>query len=308
MSLYTRWKVYRAVSLQPSSSIASISSLAMLVHGASGIPGGLARAKARSLWDSAKAHGLSPVLTGHGTRKQAQVFEVLVLESMDVTDAVERLSTASEEEKKGDSGRPYKPIEVLGCLLVKQRVKQHLGDLFVDSVYGSKLEQDDKESVKRKEGEMRRTIDAARELGGQVEELGRILEKVWKTPTASLDHINLDESVDFSQAQDSVDTQINALLSALVLYRRVFSDPLQLGCSSALLSPPPSPTLRSGSKGTRMVHALRQALGSRVFEDEDGDEEAEGEEEGGRLEDARDRVVDLIVEMERSSRGASTAL
>lgn len=224
---------------------------------------------------------------------------------MDVTEAVERLSTASEGEKKGDAGRPYKPIEVLGCLLVKQRVKQHLGELFVDSVYGSKSEKDDKEFAKRKESEMRRTIDAARELGGQVEELGRVLEKVWKIPGAALDHINLDQDIDLSQAQDSVDTQINALLSAVVLYRRVFSDPLQLaGCSSALLSPPPSPTLRSGSKGTRMVHALRQALGSRVFEEE---EEGEGEE-GGRLEDARDRVVDLIVEMERSSRGASTAL
>ena len=66
--------------------------------------------------------------------------------------------------------------------------------------------------------------------------------------------------------------------------------------------------MRSGSKGTRMVHALRQALGSRVFEEGDGEEGAEGEgEEGGRLEDARDRVVDLIVEMERSSRGTSRA-
>ena len=158
---------------------------------------------------------------------------------------------------------------------------------------------------------MRRTIDAARELGGQVKELGRVPEKVWKTPSAALDHINVDKDLDHFEAQDSVDTQINALLSALGLYHRVFSssDPLQLArCSSALLSPPPSPTLKSGSKGTRMVHVLRQALGSRVFEDGDGEEGAEGEEEGGRLEDARDRVVDLIVEMERSSRGASTAL
>jgi hypothetical protein len=163
---------------------------------------------------------------------------------------------------------------VLGCLLVK-RVKQHLGELFIDSVYGRKSEKDDEESTKQKEGEMRRTIDAARELSGQVEELGRVLEKVWKTSCAALDHItvdlNLDKEVDVSQTQDSVDTQINALLSALVLYRRVFSDPLQLaGCSSALLSPPPPPMLRSESKGTRMVHALRQVLGSRVFEEGDG--------------------------------------
>ena len=72
---------------------------------------------------------------------------------------------------------------------------------------------------------MRRTIDAARELGGQVKELGRVLEKVWKTPCAALDHINVDKDLDHFEAQDSVDTQINALLSALVLYHRVFSDP-----------------------------------------------------------------------------------
>ena len=109
---------------------------------------------------------------------------------------------------------------MLGCLLVKQRIKQHLGKLFVGSVYGSKSEKDDKESAKRKEGEMKRTIDAARELGGQVEDLGRVLEKVGKTPGAALDHItlNLDKDVDFSQSQDSVDTHIDALLSALVLY------------------------------------------------------------------------------------------
>jgi len=92
------------------------------------------------------------ILTGHSTTKRAQAFEVLVLESMDVTEAVEWLSTASK--KKGDAWRTYKPIEVLGCLLVKQGVKQYLGELFVDPVYGSKLEKDDKESVKRKEGSL----------------------------------------------------------------------------------------------------------------------------------------------------------
>ena len=114
MSLYTHYKVYHAISLQPSSSIASISSLAMLVYGASGIPDGLARAKARSLWDSAEAHSMSPVLAGHGTRKQAQAFEVLVLKSMDVSEAVERLSEASEEERRKvmEGGR----INLLRCL------------------------------------------------------------------------------------------------------------------------------------------------------------------------------------------------
>ena len=60
---------------------------------------------------------MSPILTSHSTRKRAQVFEVLVLYSMDVTEAAERFSKASEKEKKGDA-RTYKPIEVLRCLLV----------------------------------------------------------------------------------------------------------------------------------------------------------------------------------------------
>ena len=78
---------------------------------------GLARTKAHFLWDSARAHALSPILTSHSTRKRAQVFEVLVLYSMDVTEAAERFSKASEREKKGDA-RTYKPIEVFRCLLV----------------------------------------------------------------------------------------------------------------------------------------------------------------------------------------------
>ena len=60
---------------------------------------------------------MSPILTSRSTRKRAQVFEVLVLCSMDVTETAERLSKDSEREKKGDARRTY-PIEVLGCFLV----------------------------------------------------------------------------------------------------------------------------------------------------------------------------------------------
>ena len=73
--------------------------------------------------------------------------------------------------------------------------------------------------------------------------------------------------------------------------------PKGVSVTSVLLSPPPSPTSRSqASKEGNLFLDLRKALGNRVFED--GDRE-------GEMEDARDRVVDLIVEMERRGRSSS---
>ena len=115
-----------------------------------------------------------------------------------------------------------------------------------------------------------------------------------------------------SPAVDGDDDEIKALFTALVLYRRAFgtttaTDLQQHPCdpSSTLLSPPPSPTMRGSVKYTRMLLELRKALGNRVFED-NVDDDMEGGGAGGcassrvlGLEDARDRVVDMIVDVER---------
>ena len=108
-----------------------------------------------------------------------------------------------------------------------------------------------------------------------------------------------------------VDYEIKALFTALVLYRRAFATDLHPECdpSSTLLSPSPSPTLTTRSVNyARMLLELRKALGDRVFEDNDTNVDGEGEVDmkGGydasrvlRLEDARDRVASITVDVER---------
>jgi len=242
----------------------------------------LARIKARSLWVAAEQ------LT---KKTQHNVSERLVLQSVDLADAASRLGSASPKVRS-DGVRSYTPLQVLGCLVVKERVKEHLASLFVEAVGA--------QEVVKEDAEWRKTIDAARELGGHIEELGKMLERVWKsTDASSIDdsELALDAAADF---EADVDGEVKALLAALVLYRRLFGD-AETEClsssTSTLLSPPPSPTptAKRSKKHARMLLSLRKALGNRVFED--------AEEEG--LEDARDRVVDLIVDAERRERGAS---
>ncbi len=106
----------------------------------------------------------------------------------------------------------------------------------------------------------------------------------------------------------SADTDIRALLTAVVLHRRLFAEAHDGALSSStLLSPPPTPTAKTTIKRGQMLQALRTVLGSRVFEDEgiigaraarDVDADDDAVEELG-LEDARDRVVDMIFDSER---------
>jgi hypothetical protein len=223
------------------------------------------------------------------------VFEKLVMESFQLEEAVKVLDEASPKDKtNGESA--LTPIEVLGATLVKQRVKQHLGALFVEAVSLSQDEivEQEKDESKNLEAEICRTIEAAKELRGSIEELGCTLERVWKSSSAAalLDEVtttDVDES-----SERGVDGEIRALLTALVLYKRMFSGSNTPTVSSLLISPPPSPTGARVSKEGQALLSLRKALGSRVFED--GDRE-------GSMEDARDKVVDLIVDTERRGKG-----
>lgn len=97
-----------------------------------------------------------------------------------------------------------------------------------------------------------------------------------------------------------------------MLYRRVFPSSI-LNCVSAsgaepvsfILSPPPSPS----RKNPELLYSLRMALGSPVFEYTSESAEAESESQndderlGLALEDARDRVIDMLVDGERAGRG-----
>lgn len=254
----------------------------MVVSGADQTLGGIARAKARVIWELAK-----PSKVG---RTPTKASELLVLESLDVPEASLRLQLASPQDKT-DGERQYSPIEVAACVLVRERTKRHLGQIFVDVVG---VDDEEKEQrTKAMNTEIRRTIDAARELGGSVEYMGKVLERAWKAASS----LSMDDVLVLDKL--SVDGEIKSLLMALILYRKIFM-PSTSSSGGMLMSPPPSPSRIRRGKGPSeadMAFALRTALGSRIFEDGDGI--------GGRLEDARDRVVDLVVDYERRGRSPS---
>jgi hypothetical protein len=161
-------------------------------------------------------------------------------------------------------------------------------------------EQDNTEEEKRKE-----TIDAGKSLGGRTRDFAEALEKVWGTGVNDVDDILDDEATE----DDAVESEIRSILSALILYRRIFPSSI-LSCASAsgvdpvsfILSPPPSPS----RKNADLHLALRRALASDVFDfdGEDVEDQNMSQEQrlGVALEHARDRVVDMLVEGERAGR------
>lgn len=322
--------MYSSLLTSPSRSIPQTTSAALFLQSKGGILfNTLARAKARSLWNTAKAHSEMslPPSARRGGPVSVKLYERLVLENWSAEEAAKHLPLFSLEEED----EIVTPIAALAGVLIKKRVKRHLGWLFVDAVgvenkEGQEKVEDRVESERKSEElEMRRTVEAARELGGEVEELGRILERVWKQPAnlflddlsdAFLD--NEDSEVEDGEEGEveTLDKEIKALLTGLVLYRQIFGVEKKgaAAVTSALISPPPSPasTIRPGVRSSAGVQQkernvlleLRRALGNRVFED-DTEQEVEEEAEGSLLEDARDRVVDLVVDMERRGRSVS---
>ena len=128
-------------------------------------------------------------------------------------------------------------------------------------------------------------------------------------------------------ASSSDEAEIRTLLSATLLYRRIFPSCSSLSLShpthtpfsptavSAILSPPPSPpsmSSPSGKKSLALHMSLRAALASPAFDCADerfggsgsGVRGGEGEEEMlcARLDRARDRVNDALTAVERSVR------
>jgi hypothetical protein len=242
-------QIYHHLSTWNSVGVEHISTAALALYGAGGVAGRLAKAKARSAWANAR--------TKARVKGGAAIYEKMVLEELSIDEAVDRIAYVVAADGHGDEGTEHpSPLHLLGTAIVKERVKKHLGLLFIEST--AKDTETDVDVAERQE-----TLEAARELGGRVGELGRTLERVWKLGQNSL--------VDVQDVEDDVpgvDGEIRALLNALVLFQEVF-----LNCDA----------------GGAIV--LRRALGNRVFEEWDG------------LEDARDRAVDMVVELERKSAG-----
>ncbi|KAF5390068.1 hypothetical protein D9757_003860 [Collybiopsis confluens] len=264
--------------------------------------------RARSTWDAACARkGFSGVREG-GVGVQLRPHERLVLENISLDEAVARLKSPAALHFKASDWKHYSPIGVLACMLVRERVKYHLEMMFVRTMLPNEqsyeLEDSSAPAIANKtedneEEERRRTIEAARSLGGQMAELGDILQKMWTMGVWELDDITVsNEDIDDEEELD-LDVQIRILLNTLILYRQIFSSSI-LGSTenghgsgvSILLSPPPSPSRKDG----KLHYALRRSLGCSVFE-------ADGSSVlGGAIEDARDRLIDMLVECERAGR------
>ena len=224
--------------------------------------------KGRSIWAIAQdlasgTHPKPPTL---------KINEKLVFKSLSVDEALDRLALASaSRDGWNEDGRTYTPLEVLGCLIVRERVKKHMGRLFVQVVAANSTERAAmvNDEDREEEAARRMTVDAARELGGSVEQLGKAFKRVWKTTISVED----DELLCFVGPAVDQDDEIKALFTALVLYHRAFGTgtlDLRQPCddpSSTLLSPPPSPTMKGSAKYAQMLLELRKALGNRVFED-----------------------------------------
>ncbi|KAI0319445.1 hypothetical protein OF83DRAFT_1170214 [Amylostereum chailletii] len=277
-----------------------LATLALIVHP-------LSSTKADALWArAARARLVRP-------------FEQRVLDGMTVAQAAAKLADLRNSTLLPTSPTPssssawnnfssMSPLVVLGVLSVREDVRAHAGKLFVRTVAGADAEIRPEREVQREEEARAACVAAGRSLGGRTAELVTSLERVAQG----------DEALSLSGAECAEE----ALLSALVLFRRLFPSSLSVSPAGVrvLLSPPPSPSKRNAE----MRGVLRRALGSEVFEvrrkgacDHETEREGEDDEERresapGReveveawevaLEDARDRVVDLLVEADRVER------
>ncbi|KAH8998089.1 hypothetical protein EDB92DRAFT_1326360 [Lactarius akahatsu] len=181
------------------------------------------------------------------------------------------------------------PLSSLAVRNVRKAVAHVAARTFVDAVLGpdvqsGDIEVCDTEKDAREEVERRAVIDAGRSLGGRNAELVDLLERINNGAFVRY------EEIDHSDDSDADDEErgVRMLLSAIVLYRRLFPSALP-GSSgvSVVLSPPPSPSRRNA--GLRA--ALRVALDAEVFYGG-----------GSELEEARDHVIDTLVDVDRASR------
>jgi hypothetical protein len=255
--------------------------------------------KAAVLWNRAKN---AQLLRPH---------EKLALKLLTVDNAATRLATRTRGHS--EKTEKYSPIGVLASIMITERTKWHAATLFVQTVVQDQScdwQEGDGKDREHFEEEERELIEAAKSLGGRTRELGEMLERVWKLEVRSLEDVDraFESPEDGAGKEDNDEVEgIKALLKAVVLYRRIFPTSIISRTNGTLLSPPPSPS----RKNSKMHLALRRLLGSSVFDDggfvsqmsaSGGDE---GERLGLALDDARDRVVDMLIDLERQLRGYS---
>ncbi|KAI0938422.1 hypothetical protein AcW1_001842 [Taiwanofungus camphoratus] len=308
----TRMQTYWCMSWHISTFAASttdLSTLALIMRPVSS-------SKAAALWESA------------GKREFLRPHAKIVLDNMSVELAADWLAkwqSWHEGERKTRCAACEKrtPLGVLAAILIRERLRKHAAALFVRTVVRnasecpvSDCDDDcyvyDAEKDLKEEEERRETIEAGKSIGGRTAELAMLLERIWDTGFCTHEDVlpvprrvggcSRDQDADCEDAQDLASTdeaEIRALLSATIIYRRIFpsSFPACSTSMSFILSPPPSPSQRNAALHT----ALRTALSSPAFDYASGGR-LEDEELSGALEESRDRVNDMLVELERSCR------
>ncbi|PCH44728.1 hypothetical protein WOLCODRAFT_139190 [Wolfiporia cocos MD-104 SS10] len=305
----TRLQTYWCMSWHISTFAASttdLSTLALIMRPVSS-------AKAAALWDAARS------------REYLRPYEKIVLDNMSVDVAADWLGKWQrwhQTERKGRCAACEKrtPLGVLAAILIRERLRKHAAALFVRTVVRDESRMRgadacdaedyvyDVDKDLRDEHERTETVQAGRSIGGRTAELAVLLERIWDTgfctqeemlPAARRAGASPDEDADCEDAHDLASTdeaEIRALLRATLVYRRIFPASLP-ACPTFVLSPPPSPSRRNAA----LHMALRTALGSPAFEFGSGGR-LEDEGLSVALEDARDRVNDMLVELEQTCR------
>jgi len=181
------------------------------------------------------------------------------------------------------------PLNSLAVRNVRKAVAHVAARTFVGAVLGQDAQLADTEVYgaekdAHEEVEQRTVVDAGRSLGGRSRELVDLLERVCTGAFVRYEEIEHSDDSD----TDVEERGVRMLLSAIVLYRQLFPSALPSSSGvSVVLSPPPSPSRRNA--GLRA--ALRVALDSEMFYSG-----------GSELEEARDRVIDTLVDVDRASR------
>ena len=227
------------------------------------------RARAAALWTRAM----------HA--RVVRPFERAVLSTMTIDEASISLAKASNIR--------LSPLGSLAVCNVHKAVVHLAGRTFVRAVLGAdaqlgESEVYDAEKDAREEEERRSVVDAGRSMGGSCSELVDLLERICTGMFVRYEDTRRPDDSDIDEEERDVRT----LLGAIVQYRGLFPSGLASSMGTpVVLSPPPSPSRRN----TGLRAALRVALDGEVFYNG-----------GPELEEARDRVVDMLVDADRASR------
>jgi hypothetical protein len=226
------------------------------------------RARATALWTRAN----------HA--RVVRPFERAVIGAMTVEEAFTSLAKTCDVR--------LSPLNSLAVRNVRKAVAHVAAQTFVDAVLGPDVQSGDSEIYgaekdAREEIERRAVVDAGRSLGGPSAELVDLLEHICNGAFVRYEEIEHSNNSD----ADDEERGVRMLLSAIVLYRRLFPSALPGSSGVSVLSPPPSPSRRNA--GLRA--ALRVSLDSEMFYSG-----------GPELEEARDGVIDRLVDVDRASR------